>query len=273
MLLGSFSFAVMGACIKYAAESEPHYAIVFWRNLFGLLSFIPIVWMWKGSLATQHIGGHICRSAFGLAAMYCFFYGLTKLPLADAILLSYTTPIFIPFVAFLWLRERVSWMTALAILIGFAGVVCVLSPGIKIIIGAHWIGLLAGALAAVAMVSIKHLSATEPSTRIVFYYCIICTLISFVPMISDWQTPELHVWPALIASGCFATLGQICLTTAYSLSSPADVGPWQYSTVVFAAIIGWLMWGEVLTVGSGIGALLIAIAGSLLLHMKKQKTN
>ena len=200
--------------------------------------------------------------------MYCFFYTIAHLHLAEAVLLNYSAPIFIAVIALVWLGERPSLKLIFAIIIGFTGLCFILKPGIEMFHGAAWVGLLSAVFAAFAMVTIRNLSTTEPIIRIVFYFSITSTLISAVPLLWFWQTPNLHVLLAMSFAGLAATCGQLLLTHAYSLAPASQVGPYTYATVVFAAIYGWIFWMETPDIYTLFGASLVIIAGSLALQRR-----
>lgn len=258
-------FATMGALIRLASVEMPNEQLVFFRNLFGLLVLAPLIWpRARGiELKTGHPGLLLVRGLFGLAAMYCYFYALGVLPLADAVLLNFTAPLFIPFVAMLWLGERVSPRIWAAILIGFSGVLFILKPGSGLYNGAALIGLASGALAAVAMVSLRKLSATEPALRVVVYFGAIGTLVSAVPMLFNWHPIGVPVLGVLAAAGGCATIGQYLLSRGYGCAPAAQIAPFTYVSVVFAALYGWLFWQELPEWTSAVGALLVAVAGVL----------
>lgn len=263
-------FASMGGLVRHVSSELPNEQIVFFRNLFGLLVLLPVLWQ-RGervTLTSRHPGLHLVRSLFGLAAMYCFFYALSVLPLADAVLLNFTAPLFIPFVAMLWLGERVSRRIWAAILIGFSGVLLILRPGGDLPTLAAFIGLASGAFAAVAMVSLRKLSATEPALRVVLYYGVICTLVSAVPLLWSWQAVALESLMVLAAAGSFATLGQYLLSRGYGCAPAAQIGPFTYTSVVFAAAYGWYFWQELPGWTTAAGTLLVALAG--VLAMRRQ---
>jgi len=264
-------FASMGGLIRVVSAQMPNEQVVFFRNLFGLLVLVPILWQRGGriELKTAHPGLHLVRSLFGLAAMYCFFYALSILPLADAVLLNFTAPLFIPFVAILWLGEGVGGRLWAAIVIGFSGVLLILKPGSGLYGGAALIGLASGAFAAVAMVSLRKLSATEPPLRVVVYYGVICTLVSCVPMLLSWRAVEPRLLLMLAAAGGFATMGQYLLSRGYGCAPAAQIAPFPYTSVVFAAVYGWLFWQELPGWTSAAGALLVVIAG--VLAMRRQR--
>jgi drug/metabolite transporter (DMT)-like permease len=264
-------FASMGGLIRVASAQMPNEQVVFFRNLLGLLVLVPILWQRGGriELKTAYPGLHLVRSLFGLAAMYCFFHALSVLPLADAVLLNFTAPLFIPFVAMLWLGEGVSGRLWAAIVIGFSGVLLILKPGSGLYGGAALIGLASGAFAAVAMVSLRKLSATEPPLRVVVYYGVICTLVSCVPMLLSWQAFEPRLLLMLAAAGGFATMGQYLLSRGYGCAPAAQIAPFTYTSVVFAAVYGWLFWQELPGWTSVAGTLLVVVAG--VLAMRRQR--
>lgn len=258
-------FASMGVLIRYVSNDLPNEQVVFFRNLFGLLVLIPILWQ-RGErlqLKSAYPGLHLIRSLFGLAAMYCFFYALSVLPLADAVLLNFTAPLFIPFVAILWLKERVNTRIWAAIVIGFSGVLLILRPGGDLPAMAALTGLASGAFAGVAMVSLRKLSATEPALRVVVYYGVICTTVSAVPLLWSWQPINLRLLGMLAAAGSFATLGQYLLSRGYGCAPAAQIAPFTYTSVVFAALYGWLFWQEFPGWTTAGGTLLVAMAGVL----------
>lgn len=255
-------FAAMGATIKVISAGLPTEMAVFFRNFFGLIALLP--WLWSGgvrALATQHFNAHLMRSLAGVAAMYCFFYAIHRLPLSEAVLLNFTAPLFMPFVVLFWFKESVSRALWWAILVGFMGILLILKPGMAMFSPAALIGLASGALAALAVANIRRMAETEPTTRIVFYFCIISTLVSAIPLLWHWQTPEPALWGFMILSGVFATAGQLLLTRSYALASASFIGPFTYSSVVFATIIGWLLWKESPHALTLAGALLVCMAG------------
>lgn len=268
-ILASLMFAAMGAAVRYASASLPNEMTVFLRNSLGFLFLLP--WLHRkgfGNLKTRRLSAHVFRSLSGLAAMYCFFYAIAHLHLAEAVLLNYSSPIFIAIIALLWLGERSSSKLVLAIALGFVGLCFILKPGINMFQGAAWIGLLSAVFAALAMVTIRNLSSTEPTYRIVFYFSLTSTLISAVPMLWAWQTPALEVLLVMAFAGFSATCGQLLLTYSYSLAPAPEVGPYTYSTVVFAAIFGWIFWTETPDLYTFIGAALVIISGSITLHTR-----
>lgn len=272
MLAAALLFAGISAVIKYVAVSVPNEMVVFFRNLFGLVAFAPwIVRHGPRYYATRHMGFHLVRALTGLVAMYCYFYAISKLPLAEAVLLNYSAPLFIPLAALLWVGEPFSHRLWWPILIGFAGIGLILKPGLSMLAPMALIGVAAGIFTALAMAGIRKLTRTEPATRIVFYFSLFATLASAVPLLWAWQTPPAGLWLLLILIGVVSTAAQILLTRAYAHAPAAKVGPFSYATVVFAALFGWALWSEVPDALSGAGTLLVIAAGVLTIRIGGKK--
>jgi drug/metabolite transporter (DMT)-like permease len=262
-------FASMGAGVKLAAVTLPNEMIVFMRNAVGLLLLIPLV-LHGGAvvtLSTRVFHLHLLRACAGVAAMYCFFYALGHLALADGMLLKMTAPLFIPFIGFVWLREIPGWLLVLAVPVGFLGVLLVLDPRGDVH-PAALVGLLGGLLAALAKVTVRRLTRTEPATRVVFYFAVLAMLISTLPLVWAWQTPAWRELGLMLFIGAAGTTGQFLLTRGYAAASAAQVAPFTYFSVVFASIFGYLFWEEVLSTQFVAGALLVAVAGVMALHAR-----
>ena len=237
--------------------------VVFFRSAFGLLALAP--WFLQGRARLGHAPLFPAPGARfgGLAAMYCFFYALAHMRLAEATLLNYTTPLFIPLIAYLWLGR-----SGAAAHVGHArhrlyrGAL-ILKPGLALFQPVALIGLASGILAAVAMASIRNLTRTESTTRIVFYFTAIATAVSAVPLAWSWTTPPIEFWGLLVAMGALASAAQLLMTRAYAQAPAAQIGPFVYTIVVFAGLLGWTLWDEVPDGFSLLGTVLVCLAGAL----------
>lgn len=271
-MFAELCFVGMGSLVKLLSENLPSQNVLFFRNLFGLLILMPLIFkLGVKTLKTDNLKWHFLRSLSGVSAMYCFFYALSELPLADAMLLKISAPLFIPIIAFVWLSEHISLRAIMAILIGFLGVILVLKPTGTVHI-ASIAGLMGGALAALAKVTIRRMSNTEPTSRIVFYFGLISLIIATIPMFWFWQYPNQKEWLLLILLGGFGTFGQLFLTKAYTLAPASRIAPFTYSSILFAAAIGWIFWNEIVTLLTVSGAFLIIMAGILIIQEKKIST-
>lgn len=272
IVLGELMFASMGVGVRMAAQDLPNEVIVFFRNLFGLFLLSP--WLLRRGLpglSTRIPHLHLLRAIAGVTAMYCFFYAIAHMALADAMLLKLTAPIFMPLVALVWLGEPAGRRVWFAITMGFIGVMVILRPGLDGISPIAIIALVGGIFAAIAKVTVRRLSRSEPTSLIVFYFALIGTLVSCVPLTWAWQTPSTHGWLWLFAIAVFATLGQLCLTKGLSLASAGRMGAFGYFSVVFGAAYGWMLWDENLLWTTVAGSTLIVAAG--LYASRKPSTN
>lgn len=258
------AFAVTAACVKAASATVNNEVVVFFRCAVSLLVLLP--WLLRhgtAAIRTERLGGHLWRAGFGVCAMYCFFYAIAHLNLAEAVLLTYSTPLFIPFIAWAWIKEPPPAIIFPAVALGLVGIGLIVKPGAApsasagdvisfsttpaaggLVSFASAVGLLSGICAAAAMVSIRRISDTEPAVRIVFYFTSLSTLVSVIPLLWAWSAPSPTALLWLLATGVFATVGQLCLTRAYSLAAAARIGAFTYSSVIFAGLLGWGLWDE-----------------------------
>ena len=251
-------FTCMGASIRHVSEDLNNPMVVFARNLVGLMILLP--WLLQGGIrrfSTRVPHLHLLRGLAGVGAMYCFFYALAKLPLADAMLLKLTAPLFIPLVALVWLKERFTWHLLLALALGFGGVVIMLTPDLEHTGSVSLIALAGGALAALAKVTVRRLSHSESSSLTVFYFAATGLAASLLPLLWYWQTPTASQLLWLFLLGAFATAGQLLMTRGYACAPAARLGPFAFFSVIFGAVFGWILWDEILTLSTIAGALLI----------------
>jgi drug/metabolite transporter (DMT)-like permease len=264
LTLSALLFSLMGVGIREVSSGVNNESVVFFRNLVGVLFFLPLVLL-KGArpLKTGRLKSHLWRTTYGLAAMYCFFYAIAHLPLADAMLFTYSAPVFTPLLAWWLLNEPLTKRMLLTTAIGLIGVLLVAKPSQALLDAQALIGLAASIMAAFAFVSIREMSDTEPAFRIVFYFSLFSALISAVPLAWAWQPLDQHQLGLLLVIGLLATISQIVMSKAYGLAPPGLIGPFAYLAIVFAGIVAWLRWGETPDLTSLLGASLI-FASSLL---------
>lgn len=268
MILSALAFAIMGVCIQVCALTLPNTMVVFFRNVGGLVFLSPLL-LREGpqSLRTKHFKEHAIRGLAGLSAMYCFFYAIAHMRLADAVLLNYTLPLFIPLVEALWLSEPLPVRLAAPLFLGFVGVVVVLRPGSGLMSGAALVGLLAGLLSAVAQTGVRRLTLTEPIVRIVIYFALMGSALSALALPFVWVTPRPGTWVIIVLMGLSATVGQLLLTKAYSYAPASQIGGFVYSGVIFAALLDWLRLGIVPSSYFFAGACLVMASGALMFRL------
>lgn len=264
LALSALLFSFMGGAIREVSASVNNESVVFFRNLVGVLFFQPLILL-RGvqPLKTARLKSHLWRTTYGLAAMYCFFYAIAHLPLADAMLFTYSAPVFTPIIAWWWLKEPLTKRMLLTAGIGLVGVLLVAKPSAALLDSHTLIGLTASILAAFAFVSIREMSDTEPAFRIVFYFSLFSALISAIPLTWAWQPLSQHDLGLLLVIGLLATASQIIMSRAYALAPPGLIGPFAYLAIVFAGVIAWWRWGETPDLTSWFGAALIFSASLL----------
>jgi drug/metabolite transporter (DMT)-like permease len=264
MIAAAALFAAMGALVKHATTELANEVMVFFRSAIGLLALLPLLARHgAASLRTTRLSAHVLRGLIGLASMYCFFYALAHMPLAEAVLLNYTAPLFIPLVARVWLGEHASARLLGAVALGFVGVALILKPGLALFTPVSLIALASGVLAALAMGGVRGLLNSEPTFRIVFYYSLVSTLVSALPLSWAWRAPPTQLWWALFGIGVCASLAHLLMTRAYTFAPAAQIGPFAYATILFATALGWGVWGEVPDAMAAAGATIVVIAGVL----------
>ncbi|MEQ8261771.1 MAG: EamA family transporter [Alcanivorax sp.] len=263
LVLGEGLLAVMAAMIKHLADTLPVEMIVFGRNLVGLAVLLPVLVASGGirDLRTSHLRLHFIRGFTGVTAMFCFFFTIAHIPLAEAVLVKMTVPFFLPLVAWLWLNDRISGHTWAAILLGFVGVGLILRADQGVVDPVMLVALAGAAIMSIAKVSIRRMAASEPPHRVVFYFSLFATLLSALLLLRVQQMPTGTEMLWLLAIGSVAIAGQFAMTTAYQLARPGQVGVYNYSAVVWAAFLGWVFWGETLVLTTVLGTLLIIGAG------------
>ncbi|HRK76934.1 MAG TPA: DMT family transporter [Thiobacillus sp.] len=270
MLVAAALFALMGVLVKHASAQFSSAELVFYRSAFGLLAIWGVIAVTHrrllAPLATRHLRTHFWRGLAGFAALVLFFYAIARLPLATAVTLNYTAPLFLAALSAWWLHERHGRGLVAAVLLGFVGIMLLLRPQLQ---DEAWLpalaGLVSGMLAAVAYVNVKQLGRLgEPEWRVVFYFTLLATVGGGAWMaVAGFHRPQPGDWPWLIGIGVTATLAQLALTRAYHRGRTLTVGALAYTTVGFAAVYDVLLFGERLPLPAWIGMAVVALAGIL----------
>jgi drug/metabolite transporter (DMT)-like permease len=273
MLVAGLLFGCMGVFVKLGAPHFTHIELVFYRSFFGLLIVYLIMRSQRVSVATHFWRAHLWRGISGTVALALFFYCITVLPLATAVTLNYTAPLFLTVLTILVFKDKFHLPLTIAIAVGFCGVVLLLHPTLQrdqLLPGL--LGLISGFLAGVALLNVKQLAMIgEPDTRTVFYFTLTATLSSGVWMLLD----TVHVitpkgFAILLGLGSTGTLAQLAMTRAYRTGKTLVVGSLAYSTIIFASLFGMLLWNEVLPLSSWLGMALIIASGVLSLRLSPQ---
>ncbi|CAG0123413.1 Pseudopaline exporter CntI [Rhodocyclaceae bacterium] len=270
MLVAGFLFGLMGVFVKLGAQYFSDLELVFYRSFVGLLVIYAIIRQQGLSVATHHWRQHLWRGISGSIALMLFFYCITTLPLATAVTLNYTSPLFLTILTVLALKEHFHAPLAFSIAVGFAGIVLLLHPTLErdqLVPGL--LGLISGLFAGIAMLNVRQLGLQgEPGWRVVFYFSLVATLFSGVAMLFGTIHPvsanSLLILAGLGGSG---TLAQLAMTRAYITGKTLVAGSLSFSTVVFASLFGMILWDEDLSLTGWMGMLLIIASGVLSLKL------
>ena len=211
MLLGSalvaaagLMFALAGMGIKMAEESLSSFEVLFWRNVLSLTILVPwVIRHWPRSMRPAHRGLMAMRGIALVAALLCYYHAVSVLPLAEAVLLNFSSPIFVPVLGFLLFRFALDGRVLAAVLIGFAGVALILKPGTEFFQFAALIGLVSGVLGGLSAVAIWRMPADENPFRIAVYFALIGILVTLTPVLMNPTVPPAEAWPGLIMLGVF----------------------------------------------------------------------
>jgi len=264
MLVAAFFFAIMGTLVKIGGETFTSPELVFYRSLFGLVFIFILARKHDLRLKTPVLGKQLARSIIGFISLVMFFYAISQLPLATAITLNYTSPLFMAIFASFMLHERPRKILILAIILCFVGVAMLLRPSLhaeELIAGS--IGLLSGLTAGLVYVHVTQLArAGEPDWRTVFYFTLVCTVGAGLWMLLHHFNPiSWKDIPLLLGLGASATIAQFAMTRAYRTGNHLVVGSLAYTTVLLASIFGILLWGETLSSDRWLAVGLIVLGG------------
>lgn len=258
MLLGGSAVAVQLSAIRVATATLHPFEITLFRNLIGFLVIIPFLGgIGLHTLRINQPGRLILSSVGMLTAMVCFFMAIAEIPLAEVMALSFTKPLFATLGAALLLGEAVRARRWTAVLVGFAGVMVVLRPGVEAVSPYAAMILFSALLLAGVTLTIKHLSATERATTIVFYQAVFMTLLSVPLALIYWRTPTLAEIPVLILIGGLGTVSWLCVTRAFALVDASLVMPFEFARLPLTALAAYLMFAEVPTIWTWLGGIVI----------------
>jgi len=275
-------FFVMAAALKIAAETVPIGQLVFARNFFGLFPVLIMVAMRRElglAFQTQNPRGHLLRAMIGLSAMVCMFTALRLLPLPDATAIGFATPLFVVVLAFFLLGERVRIYRWSAVGVGFVGILVVLSPHLgeghldgPSTLGAV-IGVMGAGFAALAMITVRKLCEAERTSTIVTWFAGASTLLALLTLPlglvlpgQAWVIPDAATAGLLVLIGLAGGVGQILLTQSYRFADASTIAPFDYVNMLWAIVIGWVVFSETPVTEVVLGALIVIAAGIFVIY-------
>jgi drug/metabolite transporter (DMT)-like permease len=267
MTVASFLFALMNGAIRLLGDGwgsadgtgmHP-FQIAFLRNVFALAFMLPwLVRHGRVGLRTQRLNMHLWRAAVGLVAMLTWFSAIAYLPLAEAVALNFTVPLFATAGAALFLGEAVRARRWTATAVGFLGVVVILRPGFTEFTPLMTLPVIAAGFMAVSILLVKSLSRTEAPAAIVTYMNLLLTPLSLLPALFVWRWPTLTELALGLFIGLCAALAHNAFTRAFVQADASAVMPFDYSRLPFVAVVGYLLFAEVPDGWTWVGAAIIA---------------
>jgi drug/metabolite transporter (DMT)-like permease len=275
-------FTVMATLIKTKAEVAPPGEMVFFRSLFALPAVF--VWLaWRGQLrdsfTTSNHVGHFWRGLAGVTAMFLGFFALGLLPFPEAIAIGYASPLVATVVAAMFLGEAIRAYRMTAVLVGLFGVLVILSQRFTFLeageqYGPQSVGALAALLSAVfaalAQVFVRKLVENERTATIVIYFSLTSTLISLASLPFGWRWPGAGDAAVLVLIGLLGGVGQILLTESYRHAETAVIASFEYSSMIMAVAVGWLLFAEIPTATVLAGSVIVVVAGLFILFRERQ---
>lgn len=268
LMLGSTAFfGLMAVTIRLASQTLDTFEVAFFRNLFGLLALLPLLrGRVRETLRTTQLPRYFLRSAIGVGSMLCGFWAIGHLPLAQAVSLSYSTPLFVTIAAVLFLHERVRARRWAAVAIGFAGVLVIVRPGSAHFSAATLVAVAAAVLSAVVAIQIKQLSRVDSADTIVLWTYLFWVPISLVPALFVWQWPQGIAWVWVALTGALGTGGQLLWTRALRLGDVSALTPISFMQLPIVAFAGWLLFDEAIGRTTVLGAAIIFAANAYIAH-------
>lgn len=268
--------ALLSALVKWCGDrGVPVFEIIFFRNAFAFVPLGLYIWRTTGFevLKTRRPLGHLLRSAVGLTGMVCGFSAVQHLPLTEATALQFASPLFMTALSAMLLAEKVGPHRWAAVIVGFVGVMIMARPipGHMNVVGVTF-GILSALGAAGAMVAIRQIADTERGPTIVFYFTLGGTAVGLVgSLVGGWTVPDAQTLGLLVLAGLIGGVGQLFLTEALRAAPIGVVAPFDYTQLVWAALLGLVIWGELPHPATVVGAVVVAASGVYILHRELRR--
>lgn len=274
MIVASLLFACMGVCVKLGAALFSIGELVFYRGFIGFLMMVLLLRWQRTPYATPHWRLQLSRGVSGTVALMCYFFALGHLPLASAVTLNYTSPLFVALLLALWFKERIGPALFGAVGLGFIGVVLLLKPTLQ---AEQWPGALAGLgsglIASLAYINVRELGrAGEPEARTVLWFSLVTSACGLPWALASAQWHQLSPEGAaiLLGVGGFGGCAQLAMTRAYRHGKTLVAANLAYTTVIFSSLFGALIWQEEQP-WTSLTAILIIVSSGVLVSFASRK--
>ncbi len=285
MLGSSLAFSLMDVCSKLAVNDVGVWPLTCYRGVMLAVIMAALIRLqarrqrgadpahtgWRGAVRAAPAGGSrwrrlladrnawllVSRGVFGSLGLVCYLYAISRMKLADAVILNKTSPVFVLLFAALMLEERITGGLLLALAVGFYGVYHVVKPDLSMELTAGLVGLLSAVFSAAAYLSVKKLTAWFSPLHIVLCFALVSVVMALPPTVAGFRVPPAASWLPILGVGASAAVGQLTMTHAYRLAPAGRISIVTYANVVFAVVWGWWLFGEVQDGRSLLGSLLI----------------
>ena len=275
MFLSICAFSLMDVIVKWSVD-YPIGQVLFFRGFFGIIFYFFVIPRERlhNFYQTKRPGLHALRCTSGLIALVAIFIALRELPLATVVSISFAAPIFTTILSIFLLSERVGLFRWLAVVIGFIGILVITEPGISELNIYYIFPIIFCLGLSYVAITIRQLSSTEPVWLISFYFSLSIMVLSFLTIPNGWVLPSFQDFILLSFVGIFGGVANLWLSQSYKYSEVSLVTPLKYLALVFAIVFGYFIWGEVPTIKTLIGALLVIISTLIIFRREiyKKKT-
>ena len=278
-ILSGALFAIMAIFIKALSGNVPVGQIVFFRSAFALIPLVIFLWLrseFPAGLATKRPFGHLLRSGFGAAAMFASFASIARLPLAEATLLGYLSPVFTAVAGVAILSEKATVWRIGGVLLGVAGVLALVWPELGYGSGnasrlvGYGLGLIMGLLTAFALIMVRTLNRTESPGAIAFYFVVASMIGGIATIPLGWVWADAHTLILLVLAGIFGGLAHIAMTLAFRNAEASLLAPFEYLAVLWPVLADLLIFKAPIS-SAFLVALPLVLAGAGLAAMEGRR--
>jgi len=257
-------FSVLNAVMRTLTLHIPAFEAQLLRYVFGLLVLLPMIWRHGvAAFRPRQIGGQFVRGALHTIGLCLWFLALPKIPLADMTAIGFTTPMFIMVGAYLVFREPMRWERWVATALGFIGVMIVVGPALSLARGGglyHLVMLASAPVFAASFLITKALTRYETAGTILVWQAITVSTFSLPLALMQWQAPTALQWAGFVLCGALGSAGHYCLTRSFEAADISATQSAKFLDLVWAALMGWMVFGDLPTTSTIAGGLLISAA-------------
>ncbi len=273
MLAYSISYAALWACIRHLSSDIHPLVLVFFRTFFGMVVILPILFKVKFPAFSSGLYPlYILRGIFNITSVIGAFFAVSLIPLADAVAFSYAAPIFAAVLAVFILKEKIGKHRILAISLAFIGVMILVRPGFQDLNAGILAALGAALCFAATLICVKILTRHDSATIVSLMAFIVGMPISFIAALFYWQWPSGDQWFYIILMGILAATAHICLAKALSKADLSAIMPIDFSRIIFAAILGITLFGDLLNIWTFLGGGIILASAAYTAHRERKTT-